>query len=343
MSTATLIIDLNAIRANWRALDAKSAAETAAVVKANGYGLDATRVATALAKEGARQFFIAVAEEGHSVRNAVGQEAKICVFSGHMQGDTDLIRENNLVPMINSVDQLLRHVELLPDHSFGIQLDTGMNRLGLEPAEWQAVRELVLRLKPQLIMSHLACADEIHHPMNTKQLQVFKDLTSDLTIPKSLSATGGILLGADFHFDLTRPGIGLYGGLPFHDSQSVVKLDIPVIQIRDVETGESVGYGNTWTAPLPRKIATVSAGYADGIFRVMGSAATLYADGTACPVVGRISMDMIGVDVSDVETPIQSLQFINETHGIDKLAKDAGTISYEILTSLGRRYQRRYI
>ena len=343
MSTATLIIDLNAIRANWRALDAKSAAETAAVVKANGYGLDATHVATALAKEGARQFFIAVAEEGHSVRKAVGHEAKICVFSGHMQGDTDLIRKNNLVPMINSVDQLLRHVELLPDYSFGIQLDTGMNRLGLEPAEWQAVRELVLRLKPKLIMSHLACADETDHPMNTKQLQVFKDLTSDLTIPKSLSATGGILLGTDFHFDLTRPGIGLYGGLPFHDAQSVVKLDIPIIQIRDVQTGESVGYGNTWTASLPRKIATVSAGYADGIFRAMGFAANFYADSTACPVVGRISMDMIGVDVSDVEKPIQSLQFINETHGIDKLAKDAGTIGYEILTSLGRRYQRLYI
>jgi alanine racemase len=179
--------------------------------------------------------------------------------------------------------------------------------------------------------------------MNTKQLQVFKDLTSDLTIPKSLSATGGILLGTDFHFDLTRPGIGLYGGLPFHDAQSVVKLDIPIIQIRDVQTGESVGYGNTWTASLPRKIATVSAGYADGIFRAMGFAANFYADSTACPVVGRISMDMIGVDVSDVEKPIQSLQFINETHGIDKLAKDAGTIGYEILTSLGRRYQRLYI
>ena len=343
MSTAKLTIDLTAIRANWRALNAKSAAETAAVVKANSYGLDATRVATALAEEGARQFFVAVAEEAPAVRKAVGQAVQICILSGHMQGDTDLIRDHNLIPIINSIDQLLLHVELLPNQPFGIQLDTGMNRLGMEPAEWQAVRELALRLRPHLIMSHLACADEPDHPMNEKQLQVFKDLTSDLTIPKSLSATGGILLGNDFHFDLTRPGIGLYGGLPFSDAQSVVTVDIPVIQTRDVETGESVGYGNTWTAPVPRKIATVSAGYADGIFCRMGPAATLYAGSTACPVVGRISMDLIGVDVSDVETPTESLQLINGTRGIDKLAKDAGTIGYEILTSLGGRYKKRYV
>jgi alanine racemase len=296
-----------------------------------------------LAEEGARQFFVAVAEEGPAVRRAVGEDAQICVFSGHMSGDTDLIRDHNLIPMINSVDQLLRHVEHLSNQPFGIQLDTGMNRLGMEPVEWQAVRELALRLKPHLIMSHLACPDEPDHFMNAKQLQVFKDLTFDLSIPKSLSATGGIFLGADFHFDLTRPGIGLYGGLPFAQAQSVVTLDIPVIQTRDVETGESVGYGNTWTAPVPRKIATISAGYADGIFRAIGPAATLYAGTTACPVVGRISMDMIGVDVSDVEYPTQSLQLINVTNGVDKLAKDADTIGYEILTSLGSRYQRRYI
>ena len=343
MSTAKLTIDLTAIRANWRALNAKSAAETAAVVKANGYGLDATRVATALAEEGARQFFVAVAEEGPAVRKAVGKDAEICVFSGHMDGDTDLIRSYNLIPMINSVDQLLRHVELLSDQPFGIQLDTGMNRLGMEPVEWQAVRELALRLNPHLIMSHLACADEPDHTMNAKQLQIFKDLTSDLSIPKSLSATGGILLGDDFHFDVTRPGIGLYGGLPFAHGQSVITLDIPIIQTRDVEARETVGYGNTWRAPVPKKIATISAGYADGIFRALRPGATLYAGTTACPVVGRISMDMIGVDVSDVKNLTQSLQLVNVTHGVDKLAKDAGTIGYEILTSLGSRYQRCYI
>ena len=343
MSIAKLTINLTAIKSNWRALNIKSRAETSAVVKANGYGLDASRVAAALVEAGARKFFIAVAEEALTVRKAVGKSAKIFVFSGHMQGDTELIHEQNLIPMINSVDQFLRHVELMPERPFGIQLDTGMNRLGMEPAEWQTVRERALRLKPYLIMSHLACADEPNHPMNAKQLQVFKDLTSELTIPKSLSATGGILLGQDFHFDLTRPGIGLYGGYPFSDAKSVVTLDIPVIQIRDVATGESVGYGNTWRAPAPRKIATISAGYADGIFRGMGPVASLYAGNIQCPVVGRISMDTIGVDVSDIDEPIQSLQFINESHGIDKIAKVASTIGYEILTSLGSRYQRHYI
>ena len=343
MSTAKLTIDLTAIRENWRALNLMSGAETSAVVKANGYGLDASRVATALVEVGVRQFFVAVAEEAPTVREAVGQNAKIYVFSGHMEGDTELIRKQNLIPMLNSVDQLLRHVELLPERPFGIQLDTGMNRLGLEPFEWQAVRELALRLKPSLIMSHLACADEPDHPMNGKQLQVFKDLTFDLDIPKSLSATGGILLGPDFHFDLTRPGIGLYGGLPFSEAQSVVTLDIPVIQTRDVECGESVGYGNAWKAPILRKIATVSAGYADGIFRTMGPVTTMYAGTTPCPVIGRISMDLMTVDVSDVETPPQNLQLINKKNGIDKIAKGSGTIGYEILTSLGSRYQRLYI
>ena len=342
MSTATLTIDLMSIRANWRALSALSAGVTGAVVKANGYGLDAARVSRALAQEGARHFFVAVAEEGAVVRRALGPGPKIYVFSGHMENDTSLIREHQLTPMINSVDQLLRHVDAMPDVEFGVQLDSGMNRLGLEPAEWQAVRDLVLRLRPEILMSHLACADDPQHTMNAQQLREFRDMTDGLNVPRSLSATGGILLGNSYHFELTRPGVGLYGGAPFETAQSVVSLDVPVIQVRDVDTGETVGYSNTWTAPTPRKIATVSAGYADGIMRNLGPNLSLYSDRVACPVVGRISMDLIGVDITLLADTPSSLQLLNSLQSIDDLATAADTIGYEVLTSLGSRYQRRY-
>ena len=342
MGTATLTIDLMSIRANWRALSALSAGVTGAVVKANGYGLDAARVSRALAQEGARHFFVAVAEEGAVVRRALGPGPKIYVFSGHMENDTSLIREHQLTPMINSVDQLLRHVDAMPDVEFGVQLDSGMNRLGLEPAEWQAVRDLVLRLRPEILMSHLACADDPQHTMNAQQLREFRDMTDGLNVPRSLSATGGILLGNSYHFELTRPGVGLYGGAPFETAQSVVSLDVPVIQVRDVDTGETVGYSNTWTAPTPRKIATVSAGYADGIMRNLGPNLSLYSDRVACPVVGRISMDLIGVDITLLADTPSSLQLLNSLQSIDDLATAADTIGYEVLTSLGSRYQRRY-
>ena len=342
MSTATLTIDLMSIRANWRALSALSAGVTGAVVKANGYGLDAARVSRALAQEGARHFFVAVAEEGAVVRRALGPGPKIYVFSGHMENDTPLIRDHQLTPMINSVDQLLRHVDALPNVEFGVQLDSGMNRLGLEPAEWQAVRDLVLRLRPEILMSHLACADDPQHTMNGQQLREFRDMTDGLNVPRSLAATGGILLGNSYHFELTRPGMGLYGGAPFETAQSVVSLEVPVIQVRDVDTGETVGYSNTWTAPTPRKIATVSAGYADGIMRNLGPNLSLYSERVACPVVGRISMDLIGVDITLLADTPSSLQLLNSLQSIDDLATAADTIGYEILTSLGSRYQRRY-
>ena len=342
MGIATLKIDLNALRVNWRRLNAMSSTETAAVVKADAYGLGAARISASLRDEGVQSFFVAVAEEGAAVREAVGHRATIYIFSGHMEGDTQLIAKYNLTPLINSVNQMLRHAELMKNHSFGIQLDTGMNRLGIEPTEWAAIRDLALSLEPILIMSHLACADEPSHAMNSRQLETFQKMTKGLSVPRSLSATGGILLGEDYHFDLTRPGIGLYGGNPFGSAEAVVSIDIPVIQIRNVETGESVGYGDNWHAPTPRKIATVSAGYADGILRAMGPKTALYAGDTKCPVVGPISMDLIGIDVSEAaEQPI-SLSLLNSAQTIDQLAENAGTIGYEILTSLGARYKRHY-
>lgn len=342
MGTGLLQIDLGAIVANWRALDAMTACETAAVVKADGYGLGAGPVAAALARAGARRFFVAVAEEGAAVRAALGEGPEICVFSGHMGGDTAILREAGLVPMLNSPEQFARHRAALPDAPYGVQLDTGMNRLGIEPADWATLRAEAEAGPLTLAMSHLACADEPDHPANAAQLATFRTMTEGLSVPRSLSATGGILLGRDYHFDLTRPGIGLYGGLPFAAARPVVRLSLPVIQVRDLGPGETVGYGCTFTATRRTKIATISGGYADGLIRAMSGRAQLFAGGTAVPVAGRVSMDLITVDVTDLADVPEALDILGPGQGVDALAEAAGTIGYEILTSLGPRYARAY-
>lgn len=342
MSTATLTINLDALIANWRDLDRRTAVETGAVIKADAYGLGVAKAGPALAAAGAREFFVATAEEGVVLRRVLGPGPHISVFSGHMLGDADMIGAGDLIPMINSVDQLLAHVETLPGHPFGIQLDSGMNRLGMEPAEWTALRDIALAQNPTLIMSHLACADDPAHPMNQAQLKQFIDMTEGLAVPRSLAATGGVLLGPDYHFDLTRPGIGLYGGLPFVDAVPVVTLDVPIIQVRDVAAGESVGYGNTYVAPVPTRVATLAAGYADGLIRAMGPKATFTHEGHRLPVLGRVSMDLITVDVTALETIPEHLQLLGLHQSVDTVADFSSTIGYEVLTSLGRRYDRIY-
>lgn len=336
----TLHIDLQAIVANWKALAAKAPGSRAsAVVKADAYGLGAARVAPALYQAGARDFFVALASEGRALRPHLPDDARINVLSGHMEG-ADL---TGLVPVLNSPEQFFRDRAMRPGKPFAIQLDTGMNRLGLEPREWSAIRAEALAAKPDFIMSHLACADEPDHPANAAQLAAFRAMTEACNVPRSLSATGGILLGADYHFDLIRPGIGLYGALPFADAKPVLRLSLPVIQTRTVQPGEFVGYSATWTAEAPRRIATVAAGYADGILRSISSTGvSLYVGGVACPVVGRVSMDLITADVTDLPDVPGELDLICPEQPVDRLADHAGTIGYEILTSLGHRYERIY-
>lgn len=337
-------IDLNALVDNWRVLDAltETSVETAAVVKADGYGCGASRVAKALARAGAREFFVATAAEGADVRQALGPGPKINVFSGHMAGSTDMILDLQLTPMLNSIAQLTRQFEALPGAAFGIQLDTGMSRLGMEAAEWHAVRDIALERAPTLIMSHLACADEPAHSANDAQLKNFRAMTEGVRAPLSLSATGGILLSSEYHFDLVRPGIGLYGCAPFDAATPVVHLSIPVIQTRDLDVGETVGYGCTWQAEVPSKIATISAGYADGLLRSLSNNATLWFGDVPCPLIGRVSMDLITVDITHLTERPDQLDFICRNQSVDDLATSAGTIGYEILTSLGSRYTRRY-
>ena len=345
MATAHLTIDLDAIAANWRALDRASASgvQTAAVVKADAYGLGTAPVVRRLAEGGARRFFVAACEEGVAVRKALGPGPQINVLSGHMAGDTRLIRDHDLTPMLNSLDQVTRHLETLPGHAFGIQLDTGMNRLGMEEAEWEAAAPFVLEAGPELLMSHLACADDPDHGMNEVQLANFRAMTEGTGVPRSFAATGGILLGPAYHFDLTRPGIGLYGGRPYEGAAPVVRLSLPVIQTRPVAAGEPVGYSCTWVAERPSLIATVQGGYADGIIRSLSGRATLWAGDTPCPLVGRVSMDLITVDVTRLADVPESLDLIGPHQSVDRLADVAGTIGYELLTRLAPRLTRSFL
>jgi alanine racemase len=218
-----------------------------------------------------------------------------------------------------------------------------MNRLGMEAGEWAATAPILLEAGPALLLSHLACADAPDHPANPAQLAEFHAMTDGTGVPRSFAATGGILLGPDYHFDLTRPGIGLYGGLPYDTGRPVVGLALPVVQLRDVEPGESAGYGCTWTAETPARLATVMGGYADGLGRALSNQAVLWHGDTPCPVVGRVSMDLLTVDVTHLDETPAVLDILGPFQTPDDLADVAGTIGYEILTGLSHRFSRRYI
>ncbi|MCL5775613.1 alanine racemase [Limibaculum sp. FT325] len=340
---ARVTVDLDALAANWRALDELSGGTASAVVKADAYGLGAARVAPALARAGARRFFVALPDEGAALRAVLGPGPEICILGGFAPADIAVFRDHALVPVLNSAAQARAWFAAMPGAPAGLQVDSGMNRLGMEADELAGL----LPLPPSVgfVMSHLACADEPEHPLNARQLGDFRALTDGLGLPRSLAATGGILLGRAFRFDFTRPGVGIYGGAPFAESRPVVTLEVPVIQLRDVAPGEAVGYGATWTADRPARIATIAAGYADGILRAAGAGGlAAFHAGRRLPGAGRVSMDLITLDVTGCAEigPGTMVEILGPSQGVDQLAAAAGTIGYEILTSLGSRYSRRY-
>ena len=335
-----LTVDPGAVVRNWRGLAARAPqARAGAVVKADAYGLGAAQVVPALHAAGVRDFFVAQTVEGRAIRPLLGDDSRIFVMEGPRPGD-DL---RGLIPVINSPEQWFRHRATAPSAPFAVQVDTGMSRLGLTPGDWAALRAEMLAAGPVLVMSHLYCADEPVHPANARQLATFRAMTDGCGVPRSLAATGGILLGPDYHFDIVRPGVGLYGGQPFAGAEPAVHLTVPVIQTREVEAGCEVGYGASFTAPCRMRIATLGAGYADGLPRSLGGRLRLWAGAQAVPAVGRISMDAITVDVSALADVPPALVVIGPHQTVDQLAAQAGTIGYEILTSLGRRYPRRHI
>lgn len=344
MARGLLTIDLDAVAANWRALAARAApAECAVVVKADAYGLGAAHVAPALAAAGARTFFVALPEEALSLRAILGPGPVIYALNGCDASELPDLRAADIRPVLNSPAQITAF-RFAPTPC-ALQLDVGMNRLGLEPAELAALLDADLPA-PAFVMAHLSCSDDPTHPASAAERARFEAMTAHprlAGLPRSLAATGGVLLGPAFHYDLVRPGIGLYGGLPFAEARPTVALEIPVLQVRDVAAGETVGYGGAWIAPRPSRIATIAIGYADGLKR--GTNCAAHHAGRALPIVGRVSMDLVTLDATDAPDLAagDSVVLLGPDQGVDALAAAAGTIGYEVLTSLGRRHLRRYV
>ena len=361
-ATGVLTVDLDAIVANWRKLEKTAVpAECAAVIKADAYGCGADPVARALAAAGCKTFFVATLDEARIARAALPSEA-IYVLDGFLQNCGDIYAKLDAKPVIGDLNELAEWDVFCRRSGWqggaAIHIDTGMNRLGLSVSEAQGI---IPRINAgdhgiALVMSHLACAEALHNPLNARQLANFREIASLFSgVPASLSNSSGIFLGPQFQFDLVRPGAGLYGINPTPEAdnpmQPVVDLKARILHIRNVEKGEAVGYGATWTARRPTRLAIVSAGYADGYFRAGGSSdgtrgAEVVVCGKRCPVAGRVSMDLMGVDITDVEKNAarrgHMVTLLGEGITVDELAHHFGTIGYEVLTSLGRRYARIY-
>jgi len=357
-----LTVDLDAIIANWRKLEKTAVpAECSAVIKADAYGCGAEQVSRALSKAGCKTFFVATIEEARKVRGAV-PEAAIYVLGGYFQNTGEHYASINCRPVIGDLNELAEWDVFCRRTGWtggaAIHIDTGMNRLGLTLAEAQAI---IPRINAgdhgiTLVMSHLVSAEQLNNPVNAKQLATFRGIASEFSgVPAALANSSGIFLGAPFQFDLVRPGAALYGVNPTPEAdnpmQPVVDLKARIVQIRNVERGETVGYGGTWTARRPTKLAIIAVGYADGYFRAASSndgtrGAEAIVAGKRCPVAGRVSMDLIAIDITDLPPNAARrghlVTLIGEGITVDELAHHFGTIGYEVLTSLGHRYARVY-
>jgi alanine racemase len=357
-----LTIDLGAIQRNWQALDSISqGALTGAVVKADAYGLGIAQVAPALAAAGAQFFFTATLDEALAVRNAV-PGAFIFVLNGLMPRTADLYAEHRLMPCLASLPMLEEWLTLCVSRNEAIpaalHFDTGMNRLGFRLNDVSIVKGMVDRLgyEPQMVMSHFACADQPQHEKNRTQLALFQAVIAQFpSVPASLSNSAGMMIGREHHYQMVRPGIALYGGRAVNGRKnpmaSVVTLEAPVLQIKDAKTGESVGYGATQTLVRDSRLAILGIGYADGLFRSLSSTTSRPGGkvawrGQLAPLIGRVSMDLVAADITDLgdDIPVQGsmVEILGPTIGVDDQAEWAGTIGYEVLTSLKGRYERSY-
>ncbi|MHB1204400.1 MAG: alanine racemase [Rhodospirillaceae bacterium] len=359
---AVLSVDLAALVENWRLLKSRCAAkDTGAVIKADAYGIGAVQAANALKSAGCATFYVAHIDEGIAVRATVGAGPRVIVMHGPNPRTEPDFAAHGLIPVLNTPQQIAgwrkytESADILSECL--VHVDTGMNRLGLTPREFEThmAGDGFNGLYPLALMSHLACA-EVDHPLNETQrgrfaamLGAFQGKFPDAR--GSFANSSGIFLPAAYHYDLARPGVALYGVNPTPDRRNpmipVVRLSAKIIQVRRVDQASTVGYGATVLAPDGAKLATVSIGYADGLPRSWGKGGCGFMDGIRCPVMGRVSMDLVIFDVSAVPDsslhPGALMEIIGTHASVDDVAAAAGTIGYEILTSLGARYYRHYL
>ena len=357
---AVLTIDLEAVRWNYRFLRGKLGARVrcGAVVKADAYGLGAQYVAPALHAEGCRDFFVAHLDEGLRLQPHL-PGSSIYILNGLPSGGAADCADAGLVPVLNSLDQC--HAWSMRARDLGkalpavVQIDSGMNRLGMsqrEIAGWVKGGSQLAGVDVRFVMSHLACADVPSHTANAMHLAKFRRLAEHFPgLPRSFANSSGIFLGKDFHHDIARPGAALYGINPVparaNPMRAAVRLSARVIQVRETDKGDHVGYGWDFRVSTAARLATLSIGYADGLHRALGKSGAVHFEGHALPIAGRVSMDSITVDVSNLQPdrlgPGSEVDVIGDHQSVDDLAEAMGTIGYEVLTGLGHRFERSYL
>lgn len=363
-SQPVLTIDLPALQSNWRTLrDRAPGARTAGVVKANGYGCGASEVAPALKDAGCNLLFVATVDEALSLRSDTSLDrVTIAILNGCLKKQFSDLKNNRLLPVLNSLSDYRNWASFQRSEGtelpFALHIDTGMNRLGMSAADAETIASDPDFANASVLfaMSHLACADTPNDPKNREQAVAFFKATEPFRkiipdLPLSLANSAGIYLGSDFCLDIVRPGIGLYGGQPISGRrlplEPVIHLHAPVLQVRDINPGESVGYGATHVATRKSRVATVPLGYGDGILRAAGNAGFGFIGDIRVPMVGRVSMDLITLDVTDVpEAGVHQgtwVEILGKNVSVDQLGAAAGSFGYEILTGLGDRYTKRYI
>ncbi len=341
-SDSTLYINLAAVRDNYLLLKSKAkGAETAAVVKANGYGLGVKEIAGTLKKAGCKKFFVATLDEALELKDSCFRRndgVEILAFNGIRKGQEKIFCENKIIPVLNTLEEAKLWGKNGNNLPACLHVDTGMNRLGLGLKEAENFES---KINIKYLMSHLACADQPDHPKNAEQLKAFRNIEKFFpNAKKSLANSAGIVLGKGYHFDLVRPGIALYAG-----ANTVVTLKAKIIQIRKIDRPTTVGYGATANVAKGTIIATLPVGYADGYLRVLGNTGHCFIGGVKVPVIGRVSMDLLTLDVTKVKNPHvgMEVELIGKHLSVDEIAGQAETISYEILTRLGSRFDRIYL
>ena len=355
---AKLVINLAAIGQNYqRIIQMAQPAMVAAVVKADAYGLGIHKIAPYLYLQGCRHFFVATVDEGITLRNLVENDVQIYILYGPSPKNFSFFQSHQLIPVLNTMGQIKLWKNWLQDQPIKpkavIHIDSGINRLGFVQEQLTEIKAH-LTFPVALFLSHLASADEPHNPSNTDQLKIFKNCKEQFkshSTQFSLAASSGIFLGKSYHFDMVRSGIALWGGNPTPAKPNpmlpVISLKIPVIQIRTIRAGSKVGYNGTYQYPHAGRFATIAAGYADGILRSLSNKGQVRFKDFKLPIIGRISMDLMTIDITSLPEHLMQegdeVELIGSHQPIDDVASFAGTISYEMLTSLGNRYQREYI
>ena len=339
-------INLCNIQKNWLFLNKLSDknTETGAVIKANAYGLGANEIALALWEIGNKSFFVATLEEAIQINEILPKKRKIYILNGYNKSYKTAFCEFNFIPVLNSPLQLTSFIENHPNAYSCIQVDIGMRRLGFQLNQLKKYDAEIKKLNLDLILGHLSSAIDNDEITNNLQLELFRKETAKFPhVRKSLAASHGVFLGKDYYFDLIRPGIALFGGIKNANIHNVISIELPIIQTHFLNPGEGVGYGLTYISKERKKIATLSGGYADGLTRNLSNIGCLYDDKIPCPILGKISMDLVTVDISHLNKVPDRLTFIGPQQTINNLSEKTKTVAHEILINLGNRFSKKYI